>query len=103
MTASFKLRKLESKISALRWQQDQLLQQQANHIAKIILRLELAHGEISTISGCLLMLRDKMRANAPELEGWRLAGEKFLRVGKAKKASREQPSSHSSSTDQSSF
>ena len=84
MTASLKLQKLESKISALKAEQDQLLQQQANHIAKIILRLELGHGEMSTLTGCLLMFRDKVSANATELEVWRLAGEKFLRVGKAK-------------------
>lgn len=101
MTASLKLRKLESKISVLRAQQDQLLQQQANHIAKIILRLELGHGEISTLTGCLLMFRDKMNNNAPELEGWRQAGEKFLRVGKAKAPTKAQAHLHDPPADQS--
>lgn len=103
MTASLKLRKLESKISALRAQQDQLLQQQANDIARIILRLELGHGEISTLAGCLLMFRDKVNNNAPELEGWRQAGEKFLRVGKAKAPRKTQAHPHATPADQSSL
>lgn len=101
MTASLKLRKLESKISALRAQQDQLLQQQVNDIAKIILRLELCHGEISTLVGCLLMFRDKVNNNAPELGGWRHAGEKFLRVGKTKAPRKAQAHFYAAPADQS--
>lgn len=103
MTASLKLQKLESKISALRAQQDQLLQQQANDISKIILRLDLGRVEMSMLTGNLLEFREKINTKAPESEGWRQAGEKFLRVGKAKATRKALAHPHATPADQSSL
>ncbi|MCI5059207.1 MAG: hypothetical protein MRY83_24050 [Flavobacteriales bacterium] len=78
MSASLKLRQLESKISTLQTQHQNLLKDRQQEIAGLITSLELAHVEDNLLIGSLLFLKDKISIQDPILEAWRLAGDRFL-------------------------
>jgi len=79
MSVSLKLRQLESKISTLQTQHQNLLKDRQQEIAGLITSLELAHVEDSILFGALLFLKDKISTQDPILETWGDAGDRFLR------------------------
>ena len=89
MSVSLKLRQLESKISALQSQHQNLLKDRQQEIAALITSLELAHVEDNILLGALLFLKDKISTQDPPglalVEAWRDAGDRFLRRSKSKK------------------
>ena len=89
MSVSLKLRQLESKISTLQSQHQNLLKDRRQEIAGLIALLELAHIEDNILLGALLFLKDKISTQDPTgltlVEAWRDAGERFLRRSKSKK------------------
>lgn len=91
MSVSLKLRQLESKISTLQSQHQNLLKDRQQEIAGLITSLELAHVEDNLLIGALLFLKDKISTQDPTglalVEAWRDAGDRFLRRSKSKKQS----------------
>jgi hypothetical protein len=84
MTASLKIQKLDSKITALQAQQQELLKQRLLDIAQHISRLNLAQmDDVKLVKG-LLFLQDRINKEDPALEDWQHAAEKFLRKPKPK-------------------
>lgn len=79
MSASMKLRQLESKISILHSKHQQLLKERQEEIAALITSLEFAHTDDNILLGGLLFLKDKITTQDPILEVWRDAGDRFLR------------------------
>ena len=82
MSASIKMRQLESRISDLQTQHQVLLKERQQEIAILISVLDLAHLDDKTLLGGLLFLRDKITTQDPMVEAWHTAGEKFLRCSK---------------------
>lgn len=85
MSVSLKLRQLESKISTLQSQHQNLLKDRRQEIAALITSLELAQIEDNILLGALLFLKNKIATQDPLLEAWHDAGERFLRCSKSKK------------------
>ncbi len=79
MSASVKLRLLESKLSSLKAQHQHLLQTREKEIASLLTSLELTALEDNTLLGGLLFLKEKIITQDPIVEGWREAGDRFLR------------------------
>ena len=84
MSASVKMRQLQSKISGLQVQYQHLLTQRQQDIATLITSLDLASMEDASLVGGLLFVKDKVTTQDPIAEGWLSAGEKFLRQTKSK-------------------
>jgi hypothetical protein len=85
MSVSLKLRQLESKISTLQIQHQNLLKDRQREIASLVTSLELAHVEDNLLIGSLLFLKNKISTQDPILETWRNTGDRFLRRSKSKK------------------
>lgn len=103
MSTSVKMRQLQSKISDLQVQYQHLLPQRQQDIATLLTFLDLASMEDASLVGGLLFVKDKVITQDPIVEGWRSAGEKFLRQTKSKnKAPSKRPtkphSTHPSSS-----
>ena len=79
MSASVKMRQLESKISDLQTQYQRLLPQRQQDIATLITYLDLASMEDASLVGGLMFVKNKVTTQDPIVEGWQSAGEKFLR------------------------
>ena len=79
MSVSQKLRQLESKISTLQSQHQNLLKDRQQEIAGLITSLDLAQVEDNILLGSLLFLKNKIATQDPILEAWRDAGDRFLR------------------------
>jgi hypothetical protein len=84
MTASLKIQKLDSKITALQAQQQELLKQRLVGIAQHISRLNLAQMDDVKLVRGLLFMQDRITKQDPDLEDWQHAAEKFLRKPKSK-------------------
>ncbi|MBL8676331.1 MAG: hypothetical protein JNJ47_02740 [Alphaproteobacteria bacterium] len=84
MSASVKMRQLQSKISDLQTQYQYLLPQRQEDIATLITSLDLASMEDAFLVGGLLFVKDKVTTQDPIAEDWQSAGEKFLRQAKSK-------------------
>ena len=87
MSASVKMRQLESKISDLQTQYQRLLPQRQQDIATLITFLDLASMEDAALVGGLMFVKSKVTTQDPIVEGWRNAGERFLRQTKSKNLS----------------
>jgi len=87
MTASLKLRQLETKISNLQAKKQELFQQRLLDIAGLISQIDLAHIDDKLLAGGFQFMREKITACDPIQEGWQQAGEKFLRKHKTKRNS----------------
>ncbi len=87
MSVSLKLRQLESKISTLQTQHQNLLKDRQQEIAGLIISLDFAQVEDNILLGALLFLKNKIATQDPILEAWRSTGERFLRRSKSKKQS----------------
>ncbi len=85
MSVSLKLRQLESKISTLKTQHQNLLKDRQQEIAGLITSIELAHIEDNLLLGALLFLKNKITTQDPMVEAWRDTGDRFLRRSKSKK------------------
>ena len=83
MSASVKLRHLDSKLSALKTQHQHLLSEREKEIAALLTSLDLAHLEDNILLGGLFFLKDKIIAKDPMVEAWRDAGDRFLRRKRA--------------------
>lgn len=84
MSASLKIRQLESKISDLQSQHQILLKERQQEIAVLFSTVDLAHLDDKILLGYLLFLKDKITTQDRMLEAWHDAGEKFLRRSKPK-------------------
>ena len=84
MSSSVKIRQLKSKISDLQSQYQHLLPQRQQDIAALITSLDLASMEDTFLVGGLMFIKDKVAIQDPIVEGWRKAGERFLRQTKSK-------------------
>jgi len=89
MTASIKIRQLESKISDLQTQHQLLLKERQQEIAVLLSVVDLTHFNDKTLVGALFFIKDKITTQDPILEAWRAAGEKFLRQHKARSSYRQ--------------
>ena len=87
MTASIKIRQLESRISDLQNQHQLLLKERQQEIAVLLSAIDLAHLDDKTLLGGLLYLKDKITTQDPMVEAWHAAGEKFLRYTRPKRYS----------------
>ncbi len=78
------INQLKSKMSALQEEYEKRLLQRQQAIASLIVTLDLAHIDDQLLIGGLLFLRDKITTQDPLVEGWRNAGDRFLRWKKSK-------------------
>ena len=102
MSTSVKIRQLESKISDLQAQYQHLLPQRQQDISALITSLDLASMEDSSLVGGLMFVKNKVTTQDPIVEGWRNAGERFLRQTKSKSNSPSKKPTGPHSTHQSS-
>ncbi len=102
MSASIKMRHLQSKISDLQVQYQLLLTQRQQDIASLIISLELASMEDAPLVGGLMFVKGKITNQEPIVEGWRNAGERFLRQKKPKNTAPSKKPTEPYSTPQSS-
>jgi hypothetical protein len=87
MTASLKMRQLASKIAELQKQYQHHLKQRQQDIASLITTLDLASFEDNILIGGLMYLKDKITTEDSIVEGWRDAGDRFLRRRTPKRTS----------------
>lgn len=99
MSASLKMRQLQSKISGFQNQYQDLLKERQQEIASLISAIDLAHLDDKILLGGLLFIREKITTQDPILEAWHDAGEKFLRQHKSRAHPRSQPRQGKSPTD----
>jgi len=85
MSASLKLRQVESKISTLQNQCQHHLKQRQQEIANLIAVLELASLDDTILTGGLLFLKEKITTKDPVISSWHTAGERFCRRAKPRK------------------
>lgn len=94
MSASIKIRQLESKISELQSQYQLLLKERQQEIAALLTVVDLAHIDDKTLVGGLLFLKEKISSQDSAAlslwEGWHNASENFLRRHKPKFSTRQQ-------------
>jgi len=86
MSASTKLRQLESKLSSLQNQHQILLKERQQEIAVLLSTIDLAHLDDKVLVGGLLFLKDKITNQDPIVEAWRDAGETFLQRTKPRRS-----------------
>jgi hypothetical protein len=73
-------------MSALQEEYEKRLLQRQQDIASLIVTLDLAHIDDQLLIGGLLFLRDKITTQDSLVEGWRNAGDRFLRQTKKSKS-----------------
>ena len=96
------MRQIASKISDLQVQYQHLLTQRQQDIATLIASLDLASMEDTLLVGGLIFVKNKITAQDPIVEGWRNAGERFLRQTKSKNTAPSKKPTGPHSTHQSS-
>ncbi len=79
MTASLKLRQLESKISTLQAQHQAALKERQKEIATLLTSLDLASLDDTVLIGGLLFVKDKIANKDSLVEVWQDVGTRFLR------------------------
>ena len=87
MNASLKISQIESKISKLQAEQQELLKQHLLDVVDLMSKMDLTQIDVKVLSGGLLFLRDKVSTHDPIMEDWRQAGERFLRKHRTKRKS----------------
>lgn len=80
------INQLKSKMSALQEEYEKRLFQRQKDIASLIVTLDLADIDDQLLIGGLLFLKDKIMIQEPLVEGWRNAGDRFLRQAKKSKS-----------------
>ena len=83
--ASLKMRQIQSKISALESEYQELFTQRHYDIAKILIHMDFAEVDDKTLVGGFLHLKHLLSNHDPQTEGWCDAGGRFLRRHKIKK------------------
>ena len=85
MKSSLKLEKIQSKIEALKSQQQQLINQRHKEITTLIAKVDLSETENATLVGGLLHVAQTIATNPEQKEAWHQAGLTFLRKSKPSK------------------
>ena len=96
------MRQIASKISDLQSRYQRLLTQRQEDIAILITSLDLASMEDASLVGGLMFVKSKVTTQDPIVEGWRNAGERFLRQTKSKNTAPSKKPTGPHSTHQSS-
>src|SRR5260221_2702214 len=100
MTASLKLQRLESKISKLDSQKQDLLKQRLDETAELMSKLNLANLNDKLLVGALLFIQERITRGDPMTEDWHQAGERFLRKNRANRKSSSKKTSQTFAADQ---
>lgn len=79
MKSSLKLEKIQSKIEALKSQQQQLIEQRHKEITTLISKANLTDFDDKTLMGGLLHISQTLTINPQQKEEWHQAGLTFLR------------------------
>lgn len=87
MKASMKIEKIQSKIDALKSQQQKLVEQRQKEITAVVSKANLIDFDDKTLMGGLLHLAQTLITNPEQKEAWHQAGLTFLRKSKSSKIS----------------
>lgn len=79
------MQQIKAKISDLQLQYDELHKQRQQDIAHLITTLELSEIHDQVLVGALLYIKEKISTQAPLVEVWQQAGERFLQKSKSRK------------------
>jgi len=98
MSASAKIRNIESKITALQAKHQQLFEQRQRDIVALIAKLDLANIDDKILVGALMFIKEKVTFDDQITKAWLSAGDRFLRRNRRHKTvAKNSPANQSSS------